>query len=1168
MNARTSIIIRGFLAVTCVISFTHATFAQTAAKTHPYNQAFENKVSTLLLDNGRISPKKLEAYIARLKQKYNEIVGSSDGQLQNNSVMIEGKRPTGAEAEKLSSKIEQSDTAVALRAAIADLEKIKTAKSANEIMNLAYNALDLEAAIRIEGKKPALLALISDGVAILSSWQIPLRSSPSEEATNLYNPQTQSLVSEADIRAAKVDVSTLNPKSSTFWQAQNDISKVNVNDAAMGRTLSIYRGADATFPADKTYYFDSVKYSDTKPKIEGYTLGADGKKTKYRLKFGREMHAESTVGALLMTLGFTADITQYQRGIKLILGKTTKDELIRQWEHYYNYDGPGYRYKVEKYIIDEGADANGNFVVFQEGIIEARPKTVGRLGGWAFDDNGHESLREVRALLILQAFVENADIKNFDNNKLLIRQNADGSVERAHMISDLGYSLGFIIGEAPDLYSSKWIERSGSSLVLKYRAIHKNPLRTKLTLADAKWTARLVAQLSREQIAQAVALGGWDTCMQKIYTEKMVMRRNQMIEATGLVNASLANGAKAQLLDEPYKGDDLKLKKVCDVASLEQHYTSDFKFDASYILGPLGKMAWKTIIDVARGVVSGQKTITLSGNQFDTRLQGVVDVIINPGQRVVERNPNPASADEQYIVKDTFEIGLRAGVSYGPYVDSVVKRIFTLTYPVRSTQEGEQNNGFIFNVLLVDDVANNRLPAKYVLKTEHYVESGVGIEMDNRSNPVAPLAIRAGVAKVRVLRTILDHRDPNNILLFRDTSRFTQDQLGLFARLAFLRIPLFKTLGQHDGNATGRAMSVSQEDIVRMPNLLKGIKLASINGDFSEVESLERNLYVQNDFSGRQTSWGLLFFKNQSERRLEYIRVTDPANPEASRTILQNRESRFHSTSFLHNSESRNIKVEVYSSSADHPENFQINVQVIGTDSNTKDKELSKNFLDFINGLGTTSQKLIPFTPELGYTTNGRWGATVTQSITNYYQAGINNVLTATDEQVINAIAESAGVTPMRLQALRSAARQSFAQTIGRGALTLQQAVKMNGMTMDEYEFARQTTKFVDNLKDARKASRMDKKVKRLSELFREAAYVKANGFFDSRILGGVNRLVGVENYYGRHLVTSPKYKELNMIEEKPLIAEVGVLQPEQQQYMMYMPQTANDLYFMFDSWF
>ncbi len=1141
-----NVVIRGFLVVSCMIAFSGPTFAVAASKNHPFDSAFESQVSNLMLQDGRPSAAKINAYKARLQQKYNEIVGAYNGQSSPNSILIGAARMKGQVDDSFGKKLEESGVAIALRSAIADLEKMKSATSQEEFMQLAYNALDIENALRIEGMQAGLESGIRKVTQLLTPWRVSLKTSAQDEASNLFDSSTQTYLDSgrvAQLMASRVDLSNYGPKSSTFWQNQPSIANVSVTDAAMGKTLSIYRGTNVQFPSDRTVYFEDVRYSDTKPKLDVYAKSADGKKTKFKLKFGGELHADPTASALMMTLGFPADIFQYQTQIKLVLGKKTLSDLKRDWEIYYTRDAIRKRYPIEKYIAQTGSDESGNFVIFTDGLLQAKIPEIKRLGGWQFSDLGNESLREARALTVVQLWLENTDFRVFDNNKLIFRETPSG-IERSHIIADLGVTFGFLYGEKPDLFKDTMVaSRNDRDITFNYRSVESVSTKHKLTFSDVKWASRLIAGLTRNQIEQAVAIGHWPSCIQTIYVEKLIARRNDLVRNFNLEGSLLADGSRVSLITNLHPLSEMSLAKQCeDVKSLKEDFTTDFKFNLGYILSPVGKSAWNLILDQARGLAAGPKRIRLRGGQFDTRLQGIAEIIINPAQREIERNLNPTSENDLFLVKDSFEVGIRTGVSVGAYVDTVLKRVFTISYPARSMEEARVKNGFIFNALLVDDIASNRLPEKYVLKTEFYVEAGAGVEFDNKTAVFSPV-VKAGVAKVRVLRTVLDHRDPNKILLFRDSSNFTQDQLELFARLAMLKIPLFQTLGQR-GHAIGKAMTVTNDDVLRMPTIVRDMRLATINGNFSAVQEKERNLYVQNDFQNRLSNWGFLLWKGSSERRVEYITLRDENNADNSRTIIQGRSARSNSTNFFENKEVRAVKVQVYSNATAGAGSFSIDLSILGSDAKTNDRELSTVFLSFINGFSTTGQRLINFTPELGYSTNKTWGSTITQSVTQYYQAGIDRVLAVSDANFIRALS-----TNVRHQLV----------------LTTDPVTPEE---RDENALIRNTRRFLKNLKGVNHADSMEKKVKRLAELFREAVFVKSNGFYDSRVVGAINRIAGLENLYARHVISAPHNKEQNMIEGTPLFAEVGRERPEQRQYVMYAPQTASDLYFMFDSWF
>jgi hypothetical protein len=55
-----------------------------------------------------------------------------------------------------------------------------------------------------------------------------------------------------------------------------------------------------------------------------------------------------------------------------------------------------------------------------------------------------------------------------------------------------------------------------------------------MTLDDARWMGRMIGQLTELQIVQALIASGFDSAQVKIYTEKLVSRRDQMMCDLGL----------------------------------------------------------------------------------------------------------------------------------------------------------------------------------------------------------------------------------------------------------------------------------------------------------------------------------------------------------------------------------------------------------------------------------------------------------------------------------------------------------------------------------------------------------------------------------------------------------------------------------------------------------
>ena len=59
---------------------------------------------------------------------------------------------------------------------------------------------------------------------------------------------------------------------------------------------------------------------------------------------------------------------------------------------------------------------------------------------------------------------------------------------------------------------------------------------SEMTIDDARWMARLIGQLTENQLAQALIASGYDAAQARLYLEKLISRRDQMVCDLDLVN--------------------------------------------------------------------------------------------------------------------------------------------------------------------------------------------------------------------------------------------------------------------------------------------------------------------------------------------------------------------------------------------------------------------------------------------------------------------------------------------------------------------------------------------------------------------------------------------------------------------------------------------------------
>ena len=186
------------------------------------------------------------------------------------------------------------------------------------------------------------------------------------------------------------------------------------------------------------------------------------------------------------------------------------------------------------------------FLVTQPVNLQPKDPRATSVGPWAYDELGHADLREVRGVGLLAAWLGWFDTR-FDNTRLRL---VDG--ELRHYFSDLGGGLGRAdaafnwraesINEFPWKFMAAPVVRGKGRMTTPFRVVHfhtvlDNPAFQAMTIEDARWMAGLIAQLSREQIIDALMASGYGAAETVLYAEKLIHRRNKMLRDIGGMEA-------------------------------------------------------------------------------------------------------------------------------------------------------------------------------------------------------------------------------------------------------------------------------------------------------------------------------------------------------------------------------------------------------------------------------------------------------------------------------------------------------------------------------------------------------------------------------------------------------------------------------------------------------
>jgi len=380
-------------------------------------------------------------------------------------------------------------------------------------------------------------------------------------------------------RSADEDLSRYDPERSTFWRRPATIAGQDLYHGFGRIELPDFGEEICEYLAPKTSYGTNpgfevrcgrhelkVKFAETTSEpftarifwALGYHVDPTDHAARLRIRYDRrllrEFHLRKEIKTHFFLFGLIPLHTmQLQRrhdpfdsiadavlksGTR-ISGAELKRRLFRNADLEYPEDFPGnLKTEVEREI---------DHLVTVPANIQIKDAGVHPIGPWDFGQLGHEDLRELRGLALLAAWLGWYDSR-FENTRLKIVE-ANGRRQLLHWLSDVGGGLGrgdgFYSGRGELPNEFEWtftrapIARGKGRMttpfgITGFKPIADTPAFREMTIDDARWMARMIAQLTEKQIVEALVAAGFDSARVKLYTEKLLSRRDRMIRDLGL----------------------------------------------------------------------------------------------------------------------------------------------------------------------------------------------------------------------------------------------------------------------------------------------------------------------------------------------------------------------------------------------------------------------------------------------------------------------------------------------------------------------------------------------------------------------------------------------------------------------------------------------------------
>lgn len=354
-----------------------------------------------------------------------------------------------------------------------------------------------------------------------------------------------------------LDLSRLDPISSTFW----------------GHPASI-RNADLRAGFDRTELPNyNTLWSYFAPKRSGCNPGCvvTSKEGRLKIKFA-EIHSEPFASRIFHALGYNVDPTDYSPGLKIKYDRRFFEEFnsrrpmkmntgmffipIVHFDLQNKFDPFAF---IDHVLFQNGSTATGDqfkallldheqfkpdietqidYLVTKPVNVQIEPAHTHNLGPWDFGGHDHEHLRELRGAGLLAAWLGWWDSR-FENTRLRIIKTPDGPALK-HFWTDLGGGLGRAHGtfshSCEDPHGFPWSFTRSSTVsgklhfqIRDYEPIEDTPAFAEMTIDDARWMARLIAQLTESQIITALEASGFKPAEVKIYSDKLISRRDHLI---------------------------------------------------------------------------------------------------------------------------------------------------------------------------------------------------------------------------------------------------------------------------------------------------------------------------------------------------------------------------------------------------------------------------------------------------------------------------------------------------------------------------------------------------------------------------------------------------------------------------------------------------------------
>ena len=392
------------------------------------------------------------------------------------------------------------------------------------------------------------------------------RRAAGKEALALFDQKGCIVSPDAYDKMSALEISRLQPRPDHF--AILGIEPGNHYEAFLQDQVARIKACNKKYAQfDLTYarrvlFFDELKEDATSPKV----TAKDRFGLKWKVKWGDEVHTDVAVTRMYIDLGAPyTDLKFYSGPGETILvlappSETDKTQPKTFAEMSAQLLNSKFQFHADRYLLPKPVLTDKAGTILGSGIVTAEmaekesmdPKYIGayfvtfkecqlslynpaikRLGGASMNKLRATQDRVARGSLVFNAWIKNKDVKDDNTRAGFIFNPQTGDFDQyVEFISDLGCTLGSMkpSGEL-NSFEPKMIMLMPQTINFVMRPLYIPESWKDCTWADARWMSMRIARLSRADLERAFTDCGWPSFAQRVAVEKLMARRNELVDA-------------------------------------------------------------------------------------------------------------------------------------------------------------------------------------------------------------------------------------------------------------------------------------------------------------------------------------------------------------------------------------------------------------------------------------------------------------------------------------------------------------------------------------------------------------------------------------------------------------------------------------------------------------